>query len=71
MGGSFTKSSTTNQMDPRFLEWAKSRLDRLDKDKDGRLSPDEATSLDFSNIDTDGDGSISLEEYTVSRMTKK
>ncbi len=58
-------------LDPRMLEWAKVKLGYLDKDKNGRLSPDEFTGLDFSKTDTDGDGSISLEEFVVSRTTKR
>ena len=48
-------------------------FDRLDADKDGRITREEADQFRanvFSSIDSDGDGKISQAEYTAHRIKK-
>jgi hypothetical protein len=43
------------------LEW----FNRMDRDKDGKLSEKEVRSPRFKELDTDGDGFVTLAEYTA------
>lgn len=55
------------------LEWAKRLFDRYDKNKDGRLTPDEWSSMITKpdGADSNGDGAITVEEYAEFRSKKK
>jgi hypothetical protein len=41
------------------MEW----FNRMDRNKDGKLSKEEVPSPRFKELDTDGDGSVTLVEY--------
>jgi Ca2+-binding EF-hand superfamily protein len=50
-------------------EFAKKRLEKADKDRNGFLTPDEFKdgTVKFSDVDTDGNGQINLDEYIAYR----
>ena len=47
----------------RFLEWARSKIKKVDKDGNGTLSPDEFKEGNFELVDDNRNGQIELEEY--------
>jgi Ca2+-binding EF-hand superfamily protein len=47
----------------RYLEWARSRIKKIDKDGNGTLSPDEFKEGNFELVDDNRNGQIELEEY--------
>jgi Ca2+-binding EF-hand superfamily protein len=63
------KSGLPAGADDRWAKFFASKISKSDKDKNGRLTPDEwsASDGDFASIDTNGDGSISLGEYYTAK----
>ena len=59
-----------SEPDKRMMEWAASRMKKLDQDNDGMLTPAEFGKGDFKSVDINKDGKIDLKEYTASRMKK-
>ncbi len=58
-------------VDSAMKSWAVGRMKRIDKNKDGFLSPDEAPKdLDFNKADKNGDGRIDVDEYAESRVSR-
>jgi S1-C subfamily serine protease/photosystem II stability/assembly factor-like uncharacterized protein len=57
---------------PDWLEWGRKSLEKKDKDKSGFLTPDEYndTNVPFADIDADGNGQISVEEYAANRAAR-
>jgi Ca2+-binding EF-hand superfamily protein len=49
----------TNQATPSPMEW----FNQMDRNKDGKLSKEEVNSPRFKELDTDGDGFVTLAEY--------
>ncbi|MFN9434503.1 MAG: hypothetical protein ACK6DC_06125, partial [Planctomycetota bacterium] len=62
-----TDKPATQQIDTRWLDWSRKTLKKKDKDKSGFLTPDEYTNstVPFADIDSDGNGQISVEEYAI------
>jgi len=64
--------SGNGKIDPAMLDWSKKRIARLDKDKNGFLTPDEFSdsSAKFSDVDKNGNGQIDVEEYAAFRQNR-
>jgi Ca2+-binding EF-hand superfamily protein len=55
-----------------MIDWSRKNLPKKDKDKNGYLTPDEFSdsSKQFGDVDTDGNGQISVEEYAAYRLNR-
>ncbi|MFN7731364.1 MAG: hypothetical protein ACK5OB_05655 [Pirellula sp.] len=67
-----TTSGSSGKPDDSMREFAKKRIEKADKDKNGFLTPDEfkESSAKFSDVDTDGNGQINLDEYAAYRSKR-
>lgn len=65
-------SSSTSSSGSANLDWAKRQVDKYDKNKDGKLSVDEWSSMTVKpdGADANGDGLITAEEYADFRSKK-
>jgi len=56
--GSATRGSSSGSVDATMLEWSKKRIEKVDKDKNGFLTPDEFSdsTAKFGDVDKDGNG---------------
>ena len=59
--------------DSTQIEWAKKQIEKYDKNKDGKLTVDEWSSMVVKpdGADANGDGAITTEEYADFRSKKK
>jgi len=71
-GGPPAKSGSSGGVDAMMMEWSKKRIEKVDKDKNGFLTPDEFSdsSAKFGEVDKDGNGQISTEEYALFRQNR-
>ncbi len=71
-GGPPAKSTSSGGVDAMMMEWSKKRIEKVDKDKNGFLTPDEFSdsSAKFGDVDKDGNGQISTEEYALFRQNR-
>ena len=67
------RSDVPPDADEKWVKFVASRIAKSDKDKNGRLTIDEwsPSDGDFTSIDTNADGSITLGEYYNFRKNKK
>jgi len=65
--------SAKSKEEAEMRDWVKKKIDKLDKDKNGFLTPDEFKdgSTKFGDVDTDGNGQINLEEYVIYRNARQ
>ncbi|MCU0710319.1 MAG: PDZ domain-containing protein, partial [Pirellula sp.] len=53
------------------MQWSKRQIERRDKDKSGFVTSDEWTGqIPFADVDTDGNGQITVEEFAASRQRR-
>lgn len=66
-------ASAKSKEEAEMRDWVKKKIDKLDKDKNGFLTPDEFKdgSTKFGDVDTDGNGQINLEEYVIYRNARQ
>ncbi len=69
---SLAANSAPGTPTPADLVWAKRLIDKYDKNKDSRLTPDEWSTMIVKPTDADAnkDGAITLEEYAAFRSKK-
>ena len=69
-GASSPAASSGASSDPNFA-FAKRRIDKADKDKNGFLTPDEwSESTKFADVDKNGNGQIDIDEYVQYRKSR-
>lgn len=67
-----TSTKSTSSATPDMRSWAEKKIKTYDKDGNGFLSPNELPDASkFSDMDTNKDGKIDLDEYVASRMSGK
>lgn len=63
-------ASSGGSSDPN-VAFAKRRIDKADKDKNGFLTPDEwSESTKFQDVDKNGNGQIDIDEYVQYRKSR-
>jgi hypothetical protein len=77
-GGNATDANLTlpegyTDVDESWIAYTQNKFKRADKNQDGALTPDEwrASQGPFSEVDTDGDGRVSFQEFFVREYSKR